>query len=614
MGYYSPHIKKSKRMNMYRKFETLLLGLFLCITACSDGENVFSYPKSYDTMKGLVFNGELLKSVTQEDDNYVFIFESQTIEMAKDAIKSVQTDDMTWKTTVTFANGSTYIVPSIGTSIDNLIVKTVLNPSGYNPLAANVFVELPALGRIKIIVHSKPNSNTPDVEFQPEGAEKSQVIPILGLYPSYKNQVTLVYSDKQGNERARSTLLIKTEPLDVKYLPSVRVIKANITEMEPGMNLISSPGREETDTSIPYMVDADGEIRWVLDWAKHPILNHIGAQCGLFRMKNGHYIAGDFNNGQLVELNVLGEIINKWDLKAMGYNFHHQAVEISNGKILILVSKIDAMLADKSNTRILDHVIEFDSSSGNITKEWDYAQMLDSARMNPIIVDGPSGAFYLGQSKSNWLHNNGIWEENGEFVATGRWLGFFKYTYNGNIKYIMAPHNGWKEKDRKYLLTPLDRNGQPITDLDVLNGKKDHEDFEWCWGPHCPVVMPNGNIMVFDNGYNRHYTAQGKEYSRVVEYKINEKNMTVSQVWQYGKERGSECYGMAVSGVQYLKTTGNRLFCPGIGNTLSDGSLGGRIIEINADTQEIVFEMELSGAANTIFHRASRISLYPDIY
>ena len=86
-------------------------------------------------------------------------------------------------------------------------------------------------------------------------------------------------------------------------------------------------------------------------------------------------------------------------------------------------------------------------------------------------------------------------------VATGRWLGFFKYDYSGKLKYIMAPHNNWREQYKRYLLTPLDRNGQPITDIEVLNGEKVHEDFEWCWGPHCPIVLPNGHVMVFDNGY-----------------------------------------------------------------------------------------------------------------
>lgn len=31
-------------------------------------------------------------------------------------------------------------------------------------------------------------------------------------------------------------------------------------------------------------------------------------------------------------------------------------------------------------------------------------------------------------------------------------------------------------------------------------------------------------------------------YSRVVEYKINEKNMTIEQIWEYSKDRKSELY------------------------------------------------------------------------
>lgn len=40
--------------------------------------------------------------------------------------------------------------------------------------------------------------------------------------------------------------------------------------------------------------------------------------------------------------------------------------------------------------------------------------------------------------------------------------------------------------------------------------------------------------------------------------------------------------------------------------------MGARIIEINPKTQEIILEMELPGVANTIFHRANRIPLYPE--
>ena len=66
--------------------------------------------------------------------------------------------------------------------------------------------------------------------------------------------------------------------------------------MELGMNLVNSPGQDETDTSIPYMIDADGEIRWILDWEKSDEHRYIGIGCGLIRMQNGHYMTGDGNH------------------------------------------------------------------------------------------------------------------------------------------------------------------------------------------------------------------------------------------------------------------------------------------------------------------------------
>ena len=38
-----------------------------------------------------------------------------------------------------------------------------------------------------------------------------QNIPVLGLYPNYNNQITLIYTDLQGNERARSNLKLQNE-------------------------------------------------------------------------------------------------------------------------------------------------------------------------------------------------------------------------------------------------------------------------------------------------------------------------------------------------------------------------------------------------------------------
>lgn len=583
----------------------ILLALFGLSGACSDESNP-AYSAVVEEIQAPMEEGELLKGVAWNEDVYVLSFETKQVNVPVGLVQQVDADSLRWRTVLTLTNGSSYIIPSIGTSIDGLIANVVLNPSGYNPLSANVTMNLPALGHMKVVVHSKPDSHTPDVEYLFHSIEKGQTVTILGLYPDYANQVELIYTDKQGKERGRSSLEIKTGSLTGIYLPrQFNVWKIDASQMELGMNLVNSPGESEADTSVPYMVDADGCIRWVLDWRNHPTLNHAGLQCGLHRLKNGNYVTGDANNHQLVEVDVLGNVVNTCDLKSFGFTYHHEVRETEEGKWIVAITNTQAKLANSNQSRILDHMAEFDPAIGELTKVWDFVQMLDSSRMVRADQDIPGSDVY-GQSKSNWLHNNGVdLFENGDMLCTARWMGTFRFTRSGSIKWVIAPHDRWKEPFKKYLLTPLDRNGNAITDQEVLNGKKVHPDFDWVWGVHCPVVLSNGHVMFFDNGYCRNYESQHDTYySRAVEYEIDEKAMTIRQVWEFGKELGMPYYANAISGVQELKQTGNRLFCPGTG--------GPHIVEVNPKTQEIVFDLEVKSNSNMAFHRANRISLYPD--
>ncbi|VFS46077.1 Arylsulfotransferase (ASST) [Budvicia aquatica] len=45
------------------------------------------------------------------------------------------------------------------------------------------------------------------------------------------------------------------------------------------------------------------------------------------------------------------------------------------------------------------------------------------------------------------------------------------------------------------------------------------------------------------------------KYSRGVEYTVDEKNMTVQQNWEYGKERGFEWYSPITSVTQFRPET-----------------------------------------------------------
>lgn len=600
-----------KTSGTYRLYIFSLFSALLLFTACSDSDDV-DCTLALQRIQSQLQESDLLKSSSVEGDNYILNFETKTIEIPANTVKNLTTGTDEWKSQLTLVNGSTISIPSLGTSLDKLVTNVIVNPTGYNPLSAFAVMNLPALGRMKLIVHSKENVRTPDIEYSFKSIEKGQTVTILGLYPDYNNTVTLIYTDREGNERGRSTLRIQTEKLTNHNLPKkTNVPTANLSRMEPGMNLISSPGESEADTAVPYIIDADGEFRWTLDWRNHPELNHVNFACGLSRMKSGNYLLGDGSRNMLREVNPLGEIVQSWNLGAMGLAFHHDVAEKADSKLLVTVSKISARLANNSDIRFNDHMIELDPMSGTIIKEWDLAQMIDSARYELTDPSLPGASF--GQTPSNWAHNNALIDMGNDYLATMRFQGICKFDFAGNVKWMISPHGGWHAPYQKLLLKPLHADGSPITDPEVISGEKSAVDFDWPWGAHSAIPLPNGNIMAFDNGYGRNFILSRYDdphhYSRAVEYEVNEEQRTVRQVWQYGKEGGLRFYAPARSGVQYLPQTGNRLFCPGMENILSDGSTGGRVVEIDPETGEVVFELELS---YVIFQRARRITLYPD--
>ncbi len=583
------------------KYICIALFLLICFSACKDDEPTIDINAEISDIQTFIEEGNLLKKVSNNDENHILTFETGTVTIPSILIGSIKEDLENWTTLMTFANKEEISIPTLGNNLDNIAHSIELNPSGFNPLAAEVFTSFPVKGRAKIIVHSKEGKHG-TIEYLFKNYGENHNLIILGLYPDYENQVSIVMTDKNGNERSRTQIKIKTKPLDISALPNyIKVKKCLVDKMEPGMNLLSDPGRSEADTSCPYMIDADGEIRWVLDWSNSPDLLHAGIRCGLHRMKNGNFWLGDGNNYQACEINILGEVVRKIDLKALGYNFHHETIVGENGELLIAVTKLDAKLAN-GKPRINDHIIEMDQDGSIINKEWDLAQVLDTTRYFP---ENPN------QTRGNWVHNNALLYQGDEILASGRHQGVFKFKRNGELTWILSPHKGWSSDFNKHLLTPLDKNGNEITDPLVISGEKSAEDFDWSWAQHNPVIKPNGNILVFDNGQGRNfiYGAQHRpeRYSRIVEYEIDETNMTVKQVWQFGKGLNNY-FANQMSSVQYLPKTENVIFGPGTGTLLSDGTYGGHMVEIDPKTDEIIFEMEV----RSNFQRAIRLSLYPE--
>ncbi len=585
---------------------------WLTLLACEKKEDIPPVETAgfKKTIEETVNNGEILTGWNKEGAQYVFQFEKEKIEIPVQAISGITEKAEEWKTVLTFSDQSELVIPSRGGSLDFMVKDLTLNPSGYNPLAARVEVLLPATGRVKITVHGK-NGSRGTISHLFRGREMRQHLPVLGLYANYTNQVDIIFTDLEGNERGKTRLTLPTDPLVLPGSPDVFVKVAKSERMEPGVNLVSYPGQSEIDTSCPYMLDEDGEVRWVLLLKNSPDLARFSQSIGLKRTAKGTFISGDMAEDRIVELDVLGNLVKQWDLKKLGYSFHHEVTEAKNGHFLVTVSKINAVLSN-GKPRINDFIIELNPTTGAVVKEWDLATMLDTARyQKPDGITPPEFA----QSPGNWAHNNSITESGDNLLATLRYQGIFNYTPSGKVNWIISPHRNWGKAYQPLLLTPVDRSGQPITDEAVLLGEKTHPDFEWSWGPHTPVVLPNGNFIVFDNGYNRNFVNNMmpgvQNYSRAVEYQVDEVRKTVRQVWEYGKSRGNETFSQALSGVQYLPSTGHVLFCPGMG-TLTQKGNGGHVIEVDPRTGEVVFEVQITSPTYTAFHRVTRMPLYPE--
>lgn len=484
-------------------------------------------------------------------------------------------------------------LPTVFT-FDGLIQDSVdiqLNPNGIAPLSAvadfttteDCTVEIAVMGEAPLTHHFDEPSTTHSV-------------PVLGLYPNTSNQViiTLHASD---NIMASDTFEIQTEPLPEHY-PEVVVETANTPQMEHGWNLCEvSYGYGGNFYTQPIVFDNNGDVRWTInfDFAE-------GWCAPIDFLDNGNVLFGHGNT--IYEYALTGEEVNTWNID--GYHQHHDIHVKPDGNLLVAVAKDGLSTTD-------DHIIEVDRESGAIVNEWDIRQVLDVDRYD------------LVENDFDWFHMNAIWysESDDCLIVSGRNQGVIKLTANNELVWILAPHQGWGtngngNETSDYLLTAL-RNDNTAHNENVQLGTEEPEDFGWVWGQHTPMILPNGHIFVFDNGFNRCFEDPPSNlYSRAVEYEIDEENQTVKQVWEYGKERGDECFSAIISDVDYLPETQNRLFIPGI---MFGDQPYAKIVEVTYPGKDVVFEATLNfknllGSGEfawgefDLMYRAERTTLY----
>jgi hypothetical protein len=191
-------------------------------------------------------------------------------------------------------------------------------------------------------------------------------------------------------------------------------------------------------------------------------------------------------------------------------------------------------------------------------------------------------------------------------------LKFLRST--GQLKWILSPPANWHPDWQPYLLTAV---GTP---------------FQWSYGQHAPMLTPQGTLLLYDDGNFRASPfdppmADANNWSRAVEYRIDETNMQVTQVWASTTAVGDRLYTGAVGDADWLAQRGNVLATYGLvsyvngahPSLVATNATMVRIRELTHDAvPKIVFDLSFFDSDTTnksymgyLCYRSDRV---PDLY
>ncbi len=408
-------------------------------------------------------------------------------------------------------------------------------------------------------------------------------LPLLGLKPARTYQIAIRLENEAGASLdVPGSIAVTTDPLPSDF-PPIIVLSADPTRMEPGLLLF---GNRNLDTGEGYTValDQSGDVVWYIEQFL-PDLRQLDNSLLLTR------------TGILAEMTPLGERVRVWNAALSGdpappgsipievSRFHHEVFPTSLGTILTLHGTLELVddfptsdtdpNAPTTSALVKDEPgIEFDPTTGAILHEW-----------SPLAVLDPQRIGYNATSNENdWAHANAIIHDERDdsiIISLRHQDTVYKVDrQSGALKWILAPHDNWGLEWQPYLLTPV---GAP---------------FEWSYHQHAPMITPQGTLLIYDNGNYRASPFEVKlpdedNYSRAVEYEIDEERMEIRQVWAYGIDAGPKIFSFAVGDADWLPKTGNVLITHGF-VTVIDGvptpALETRIIEVDHSTppQEVL--------------------------
>ncbi|WOT04848.1 aryl-sulfate sulfotransferase [Shewanella youngdeokensis] len=543
-----------------------------------------------------------------------------------------------------------------GAKTQGQIGSILVNPYKNAPLTAIIDLAGNKITDVSVVVQGK-GKNGIDIKYD---VEQSSInthngIPVAGLYPNFNNTVDVTYT-KDGKKIAEtyrimtSGMLTVTTDGFVRNWPEItpkKVAKgfeermyyytADIKTAFSGEVSWAKGGALtwDFDPGFKWIADTQGEMRWYLNPAHfdgREFVKYRGT-LQMYQVDSGDWI---WMKGQSYGMmDFMGRMLWERPMPRGFADGSHEILLAENDHIFLRVGKRNYKRDDGQivNT-VRDHIIEVDALSGDVTKVWDMGAILDPNREEAILSQNPAAVcMEIDLSKEgekqeiepdapfgdhagigigrNWAHINSIDYDPSDdsiIISSRQQSAVAKITRDDQVKWILSSPEGWEGKLREKVLIPVNAKGKPIE----CKYNRCEDNFDYTWAQHAAFLTGKGTLTVFDNGDGRgmeQAALKSMNYSRAVEYKINEEKGTVEQVWEFGKELGYDYFSTVVSLVEYQKDKNTNLIHFGARHLFEQKDVSHpTLMEVSAnDSKEIKVEMEMQHVAPGLISYRARV-------
>ena len=264
-------------------------------------------------------------------------------------------------------------------------------------------------------------------------------------------------------------------------------------------------------------MDGDGHPVW--RWRTH------GAPQGFTRRANGNFVFNDAGSG-LFEVTVDGDVVHELPPLAAGARVpHHDVIATPANTILFLAQETRGPITG-------DCIWEWNPETGDATERFSVFDFYDPA------VDWAARSLAY-----DWVHANSLaLGDHGNVILSLNWLD-----------QVISIAPGWKSIEWK------------------AGGRASTFSFEAgaaFQGQHTASLLPNGNLLLFDNGRDR---TGDQRYSRGLEVALDRRAGTAHAVWSFRPT--PDIYAPYVGAARRL-ASGNTLVFFGLPSGFSGGATG----------------------------------------